>query len=145
MLSGLIVPGCLLATLLAAACRRLPAYDLFVEGAREGIAVAVRVLPNLDEAYMRSDPSLPAFAVLLNEKCSQWEELCRRQQKHWTSLKANTILTASGTYFNPNLTEISFRMLTAPEGVTRAFAAIRRELAEQGIEQLISKVTLNLR
>ena len=38
MLSGLIVPGCLLATLLAAACRRLPAYDLFVEGAREGIA-----------------------------------------------------------------------------------------------------------
>ena len=47
MLSGLIVPGCLLATLLAAACRRLPAYDLFVEGAREGIAVAVRVLPNL--------------------------------------------------------------------------------------------------
>jgi len=47
VLSGLIVPGCLLATLLAAACRRLPAYDLFVEGAREGIAVAVRVLPNL--------------------------------------------------------------------------------------------------
>ena len=105
----------------------------------------LRVLPNLDEAYMRSDPSLPAFTALLNEKCAQWEELCRRQQKHWTSLKANTILTSSGTYFNPNLTEISFRMLTAPEGVTRAFETIRREFAERGIEQLISKVTLNLR
>ena len=47
MLSGLIVPGCMLAALVAAAYRRLPAYDLFVEGAREGIGVAVRVLPNL--------------------------------------------------------------------------------------------------
>ena len=36
-------------------------------------------------------------------------------------------------------------MLTAPEGVTRAFETIRREFAERGIEQLISKVTLNLR
>ena len=60
-------------------------------------------------------------------------------------MQANTILTSSGTYFNPNLTEISFRMLTAPEGVTRAFETIRREFAERGIEQLISKVTLNLR
>lgn len=47
MLSGLIVPGALLITLLTAACRRMPAYDLFVDGAREGIGVAVRVLPNL--------------------------------------------------------------------------------------------------
>ena len=91
----------------------------------------LRVLPNLDEAYMRSDPSLPAFAALLNEKCAQWEELCRRQQKHWTSLKANTILTSSGTYFNPNLTEISFRMLTAPEGVTRAFETAAAEHPHQ--------------
>lgn len=105
----------------------------------------LRVLPNLDEEYMRSDTTLPAFAALLNEKCAQWEDLCRRQQKHWTSMKANIILTSSGTYFNPNLTEISFRMLTAPEGVAAAFDSIRREFVEQGIEQLIYKVTVTLR
>lgn len=52
MLSGLIVPGALLITLLTAACRRMPAYDLFVDGAREGIGVAVRVLPNLAAMLM---------------------------------------------------------------------------------------------
>ena len=105
----------------------------------------LRILPNLDEAAIRSDTSLPPFAALLSEKCDQWEELCLRQQRHWTSMKANTILTSSGTYFNPNLTEISFRMLTAPEGVNQCFESVKEEFAAQGIGQLIFKVMVNLK
>ena len=70
MLSGMIVPGCMLLVLVAAACRRLPAYDLFVEGAREGIAVAVRVLPNLAAmlvaiGLMQASGLMDALCVLL--------------------------------------------------------------------------------
>lgn len=112
---------------------RYPSYSL------------LRVLPNLDEAFIRSDAFLPPFASQLSEKCGQWEELCMRQQRHWTSMKANTILTGSGTYFNPNLTEISFRMLTAPEGVDECFESVREGFREQGIEQFIFKVMVNLK
>ena len=105
----------------------------------------LRVLPNLDEAAIRTDASLPPFAALLSEKCDQWEELCMRQQRHWTSMKANTVLTSSGTYFNPNLTEISFRMLTAPEGVEECFESVKEEFVDQGIEQLIFRVMVNLK
>lgn len=105
----------------------------------------LRVLPNLDEAAIRSDVSLPPFAAMLSEKCDQWEELCMRQQRHWTSMKANMILTSSGIYFNPNLTEISFRMLTAPEGVEKCFESVKEEFVEQGIDQLIHKVMVNLK
>ena len=104
----------------------------------------LRILPNLDEDYIRSDPALPAFAAKVAEKCKEWEELCVSQQRHWTSMRANTILTDSGTYFNPNLTEISFRMLTAPEGVEACFEQIKEEFRAQGIEQLILKVTVSL-
>lgn len=40
-------PVLLLLVLGAALWKRLPVYDLFVSGAREGMAVAVQVLPNL--------------------------------------------------------------------------------------------------
>lgn len=68
MLSGLIVPGCLLAALITAACRRLPAYDLFVEGAREGVDVAVRVLPNL--AAMLTAVGLMQASGLMDALCA---------------------------------------------------------------------------
>ena len=35
-------------------------------------------------------------------------------------------------------------MLTAPEGVEACFEEIRQEFLEQGIEDLIFKVTINL-
>lgn len=104
----------------------------------------LRVLPNLDDAYMRADTSLPSFATGLSALCGQWETLCQRRWRHWSSLRANTILIDSGAYFNPNLPEISFRMLTAPEGVEACFESVKEELAAQGIEQLIFKVTVNL-
>ena len=86
MLSGLIVPGCLLATLLAAACRRLPAYDLFVEGAREGIAVAVRVLPNLAAmlvaiGLMQASGLMDALCRLAARRLSGWA--CRARWRRW--------------------------------------------------------------
>lgn len=68
MLSGLIVPVALLITLLAAAYRRLPAYDLFVDGAREGMEVAVRVLPNL--AAMLVAVGLMQASGLMDAMCS---------------------------------------------------------------------------
>ncbi len=43
----LLIPLLLLWLLLAAAWKRLPVYDLFVQGSKEGLQVAVRVLPNL--------------------------------------------------------------------------------------------------
>jgi len=43
----MIVPGLILVLLGAAAWKRLPAYDLFVRGAKKGLHTAVEVLPNL--------------------------------------------------------------------------------------------------
>ena len=46
-LNALVFPMLALLLLLCAAWKRLPAYELFVTGAREGLHVAVSVLPNL--------------------------------------------------------------------------------------------------
>ncbi len=43
----LVIPVLLLALLLSAAWKRLPVYDLFVQGSKEGLLVARQVLPNL--------------------------------------------------------------------------------------------------
>ena len=43
----LILPVMILMLIGTAAWKRLPAYDLFVDGAREGLRTAVQVLPNL--------------------------------------------------------------------------------------------------
>ena len=42
-----VVPGLVVLLLVCAAWKRLPAYDLFVRGAGEGIRTAVAVMPNL--------------------------------------------------------------------------------------------------
>lgn len=43
----LLIPVLLLGLMLGAAWKRLPVYDLFTQGAKEGLKVAVGVLPNL--------------------------------------------------------------------------------------------------
>lgn len=44
---NLIIPALFMWLLAVAAWKRLPMYDLFVTGAREGVRVAFKVLPNL--------------------------------------------------------------------------------------------------
>lgn len=66
-MSGWLVPGLMLCLLLAGAWKRLPMYDLFVEGAREGVHTAVQVLPNL--AAMLCAISLMQASGLLDTLC----------------------------------------------------------------------------
>ena len=47
VLQILLIPLLLLWLLVAAAWKRLPVYDLFLIGSKEGLQVALRVLPNL--------------------------------------------------------------------------------------------------
>ena len=46
-MSALLLPLFLLGCLAAGAARRVPLYDAFVEGAREGLETAARILPSL--------------------------------------------------------------------------------------------------
>ncbi len=111
---------------------KYPSYALF------------RILPNLDEQYMASDESLPKFVRYMNARCSDWESLCSVDRRYLTSLKATSVLTNTGVFFNPELTKNSFRMLTAPEGTAACFEKIRATYRSQGIEQLIFKVGVNI-
>ncbi len=47
LIQVLLIPLLLFWVLASAAWKRLPVYDLFLEGCKEGIQVALRVLPNL--------------------------------------------------------------------------------------------------
>ncbi len=47
MLADFVLPALILVLLLCAAFKRVPMYDLFVKGAKEGIQTAVQILPNL--------------------------------------------------------------------------------------------------
>ncbi len=62
-----LVPVLMLAVLTGGMFKRLPVYDLFVEGAREGARVAVQVLPNL--AAMLCAISLMQASGLMNALC----------------------------------------------------------------------------
>ena len=66
-MSQLVIPLLMLLLLLAAAWKRLPVYDLFVEGARSGVKVAVQVLPNL--AAMLCAIRLMQTSGLMNVLC----------------------------------------------------------------------------
>lgn len=66
--NALIVPLLLLWLLSAAALKRLPMYDLFVGGAKEGLRVAVQVLPNL--AGMLCAISLMQASGLMQALCT---------------------------------------------------------------------------
>lgn len=67
MAADWLIPALMLTLLLAAAWRRLPMYDLFVQGAREGMKTAVQVLPNL--AAMMCGISLMQTSGLLDVLC----------------------------------------------------------------------------
>ena len=71
MPNELVVPIFLLLLLAAAAFRRVPVYDLFVKGAKEGLATAMQVLPNLTAmlcaiSLMRSSGLLEWFCALFS-------------------------------------------------------------------------------
>lgn len=68
MVHELIWPLLLISLLGTAMWKRLPVYDLFVEGAKDGIKVAVQVLPNLAAMLL---------AVTLMERTGLIAALCR--------------------------------------------------------------------
>ena len=67
MIADLLIPLLMLFLLCAAAWKRLPLYDLFVQGAQEGLRTAVRVLPNL--AAMLCAITLMQSSGLMNALC----------------------------------------------------------------------------
>ena len=63
-----IMPGLMLALLVCAMWKRLPVYDLFVQGARKGLGTAVQVLPNL---------AAMLCAIALMQASGLMDALCR--------------------------------------------------------------------
>lgn len=68
MFSDYVIPMLMLWLLACAAWKRLPMYDLFVTGAREGLQVALQVLPNL--AAMLCAITLMQVSGLMDALCS---------------------------------------------------------------------------
>ena len=68
MLHELLWPLLLLSLLGGAMWKRLPVYDLFVEGAKDGMKVSVQILPNL---------AAMLIAVTLMERTGLIAALCR--------------------------------------------------------------------
>jgi len=62
-----VMPVLIVGLLSAGAWKRLPVYDLFVQGAREGLKTAVQVLPNL--AAMLCAISLMQSSGLMDALC----------------------------------------------------------------------------
>lgn len=67
MVAEWLIPLLILLVLGAGTWKRLPVYDLFVQGAQEGLHIAVRVLPNL--AAMLCAISLMQSSGLLDALC----------------------------------------------------------------------------
>ena len=67
MANKLVLPVLLVLLLTAAACKRVPMYDLFVKGAREGLETAIQVLPNLTAMLC---------AISLMQSSGMMEKLC---------------------------------------------------------------------
>lgn len=71
LLSIWIIPSFILLVLVIAAIKRLPAYELFVEGGKEGIDMAFTLLPFLlgmivAISILRSSGAIDAFVQLLS-------------------------------------------------------------------------------
>lgn len=69
-ISAWIIPCFILLVLLIASIKKLPTYELFVEGGKEGIHMAFRLLPFLlgmivSIAILRSSGALEAFIYLI--------------------------------------------------------------------------------
>lgn len=67
-MKGWLIPLMMLALLAAAAWKRLPVYDLFVQGAKDGMQTALQVLPNL---------AAMLCAISLMQASGLMEALCR--------------------------------------------------------------------
>ena len=67
MLNELLIPGLVAGLLCAGWCRRLPLYDLFTQGARNGLETAVRLIPNL--AAMLCALSMMQASGLMSALC----------------------------------------------------------------------------
>lgn len=71
LLSTWMIPMFILVTLIIASWRKIPTYELFVEGGKEGIQMAVTLLPFLlgmivSISILRSSGALDAFINLLS-------------------------------------------------------------------------------
>ncbi|TXL67888.1 spore maturation protein [Cerasibacillus terrae] len=71
MISSWIIPLFILIVLLVATWKKLPTYELFVEGGKEGIQMALSLLPFLlgmivSIAILRSSGALEAFIQLIS-------------------------------------------------------------------------------
>lgn len=71
MLNELVLPTLMALLLAVAVCRHVPVYDLFVKGAKEGLATAIQVLPNLTAmlcaiSLMRSSGLMEWFCTLFS-------------------------------------------------------------------------------
>ncbi len=71
LISTWMIPMFILVTLLLASWRKVPTYELFVEGGKEGINIALSLLPFLlgmivSIAILRSSGAIDAFVSLLN-------------------------------------------------------------------------------
>lgn len=117
MLSGMLIPAALLLTLLCAAWKRLPAYDLFVDGAREGMRVAAGVLPNLAAMLM---------AIGLMQASGLMEALCGLAAPvfAWLGLPP----------------EVAPLVLLRPMSGSASMAMVERLLAEHGADSRIGLV-----
>jgi len=67
MWTDLLIPALMIVLLCAAAWKRLPMYDLFVSGAKNGLKTAVQVLPNL--AAMLCAIQLMQISGLMDALC----------------------------------------------------------------------------
>ena len=105
----------------------------------------LRTFPSLDTGFINKDSSLNPFVVRLIQSYQVWKASITVSKMYATSLTANTVLAAAGISFNPNITELRFRMLCAPDGRDVTYAKIMQELEEQGINKMINKVTLTLK
>lgn len=117
MLNGYVIPVLLLALLGCAAWKRLPAYDLFVDGAKEGMRVAVSVLPNL---------AAMLCAITLMQSSGLMDALCRlcAPALHWLGLPA----------------EVAPLVMLRPMSGSASLAMVERLMAEYGADSRIGLV-----
>ncbi len=117
MLERLLIPSLMLWLLLAAAWKRLPMYDLFVAGAKEGMHVAVSVLPNL--AGMLVAISLMRASGLMDALCG----LCAPAFQ-WLGLPA----------------EVAPLVMLRPLSGSASLAMVERILAEYGADSRVGLI-----
>lgn len=107
----------MLALLVAAAWKRLPAYDLFVDGAKEGMRVAVSVLPNL---------AAMLCAITMMQASGLMDVLCRlcAPALCWLGLPA----------------EVAPLVMLRPMSGSASLAMVERLMAEYGADSRVGLI-----